>query len=373
MPESLNSPSEPVSDDLAWVRDLLRGVFDIAEITVAPRKWGAIRIRGHFLIASEDAYARLAPQCRARGTTLLFREEKGTPTISIAKGVVRPSPNNRWLPIVLAVATVISVLFTYVILWEAPELTWASILGNLHKGLPFTLSLLGILLTHEFGHYFMARHLGVPVTPPYLIPFPLSPFGTMGAIIRMKDIPPNRRAMLLIGAAGPLAGLIVALPILIIGLSQSEVSPLPAGAGYLPGGNSLLYGLLKMAIFGRWLPGGGMDVMLHPLALAGWAGLLVTSLNLIPAGQLDGGHIAYALLGPRARYVTWAMVAALLVLGIWWQGWLLWAMLNFLFARTQRGPLDDVSPLAPRETALALAMLVLFVLIFTPLPMRIVQ
>ena len=372
MSETHPAPPGPDMGDLAWVRDLLEKVFVIDDITMSADGTRTIRVRGHFLIDSSKAYKRLAPACRARGRTLLFRHEQGQAVLRILEGVVRPTPNNRWLPIALAVATVISVLFTYVILWEVPDPTWTNVLRNLHKGWAFTLSLLSILLAHELGHYFTARHFGVAVTLPYLIPFPLSPFGTMGAVIRMKDLPPSKRAMMLIGAAGPLAGLVVAIPVLILGLSLSEVGPLPAEGAYMMEGNSILYALLKRAVLGHWLPSGGEDVLLHPVALAGWGGLLVTAFNLIPAGQLDGGHVAYVLFGSKTRYLTWAIIAILLVLGIWWQGWFLWAVLIFLFSRRQVGPLDDISPLTWSEMALAASLLVLFVLLFTPLPMRIV-
>jgi len=262
---------------------------------------------------------------------------------------------------------------TYVLMWESTELSVAALWRNLNKGWPFTLSLLGILVTHEFGHFFTARHFGVAVTLPYLIPFPFSLFGTMGAVIRMKDIPPDRRAMLGIGAAGPLAGLVVAIPITLVGLSLSEVGPLPTAGGYVIEGNSLLYALLKIVTFGRFLPSGGQDVMLHGMALAGWAGLLVTSFNLMPAGQLDGGHVAYALFGQRARVVTWGVLGLLIVLGIAvWQGWLVWAALIFFMARKNATPLNDVYELSHIEILLALAILLLFALTFTPLPLNIV-
>ena len=194
----------------------------------------------------------------------------------------------------------------------------------------------------------------------------------MGAMIRMKDMPPSKRAMLLIGAAGPISGLILAIPILIVGLVLSEVAPLPS-SGYSLEGNSLLYLATKFVMFGRVLPADGMDVFLHPVAFAGWAGLLVTSLNLIPAGQLDGGHVMYALLGRKARYLNWVIMGILLVMGIWWQGWLIWAALIFVFSRAEVPPMDDVTPLEPWQIALAIGLFVLFVLTFTPLPLRIVM
>jgi membrane-associated protease RseP (regulator of RpoE activity) len=363
--------------DLAWVRELLQGVYAIEDITFEDisrevLRGRGIRVRGKFLIDTARAYARLAPQCRARGRTLMFRREGNEVFIRIAEGVIRPTPNNTWLPLVLAAATVISVLFSYIIFWETPELTWAGITGSLGKGWAFTLSLLTIIVTHELGHYFVARHFGVAVTLPYLIPFPLSPFGTMGAVIREKDIPRDKRVKMLIGAAGPIAGLIVGIPILLVGLRLSEVMPLPVTGAYSMEGNSLLYAALKFLSFRRLLPSRGEDVFLHPVALAGWAGLLVTFLNLMPAGQLDGGHVAYALLGPKARYLTWVIIVVALGLAFLWPGWLLWAVLIFVLARVSVPPLDDVTPLTPDQTVVAILLLVTFVLTFTPIPLRIV-
>lgn len=353
-------------------RSLLAGVMEVYDVTTGAGQGSAVRVRGRFIIDPADAYERLAPWFRERGRTVLLRREQGDDIVLIVPGVIRPSPNNLWIPIVLAVVTVISMLTAYVIFQSGADLTREGILGALGEGWGFVASLLGILVAHEFGHYFVARRHGVAVTLPYLIPLPISPFGTMGAVIRMKDIPPSRRAMLLIGAAGPLAGLAVAIPVLLYGLSLSEVTALPA-SGYSMEGNSLLYAGLKYLVFGRFLPSGGEDVFLHPAAFAGWAGLLVTSFNLIPAGQLDGGHIAYALLGHRTRYLNWAIIGILLLMGLFWQGWFIWAFLVFLFSRTRVSPMNDVSPLTPVGIVVAVSLLVLFVLTFTPVPLRIVM
>ncbi|HEU4614171.1 MAG TPA: site-2 protease family protein, partial [Kofleriaceae bacterium] len=163
-------------------------------------------------------------------------------------------------------------------------------------GAAFGATLMGILTCHELGHYMVGRRHGVEVSMPYFIPLPpVATLGTMGAVIRMNKPIEDRRKLFDVGAAGPIAGLVVAIPLLVIGLYLSDLGPLKPGDSLE--GNSILYALLKYAVFGRWLPGDGVDVQLHPMALAGWVGLLVTMINLMPIGQLDGGHIAKSTLG----------------------------------------------------------------------------
>ena len=162
----------------------------------------------------------------------------------------------------------------------------------------------------------------------------------------------------------------LAVPLLWLGLSLSHVEPIPAGGGYTSMGSSLLLTGMTLLRFGRLLPSGGEDVFLHQVAFAGWAGLLVTALNLIPAGQLDGGHIMYALLGRKgARIVTWIVIAALAGLSFKWTGWLLWLALVLVFGRQQDMPLDDLTELTMGQRVFAAAMFLVFVLVFVPVPM----
>jgi membrane-associated protease RseP (regulator of RpoE activity) len=186
----------------------------------------------------------------------------------------------------------------------------------------FALPLLAILVTHELGHYVAARLHRVPASLPYFLPLPvLNPFGTLGAVIIMPKRIRSARALLDIGAAGPLAGLVMAIPIMLIGLALSSVGPRGAGGGtlYIQEGQSLLYFLLKTAVHG-YIPA-DQDVHLHPTALAAWVGLLVTFLNLIPYGQLDGGHVAYALLGKRQNRLA-KLVPLLPVTMALYNGWI---------------------------------------------------
>jgi membrane-associated protease RseP (regulator of RpoE activity) len=275
------------------------------------------------------------------------------------------------------------------------------LLGSLKSGIPFGLSLLAILMTHEFGHYLAGRFNKTHVTLPYFIPFPLSPFGTMGAFIQLKERPKNRRVLLDIGIAGPLAGLVVTIPILFIGLSLSSIdiipSVVPAGESLSIEGNSIFYLLAKYIVHGEWLPApasyggvspliywirylftgfpmplGGRDVFLHPMAWAGWAGLLVTALNLIPAGQLDGGHVLYVLFGKKARRILPIILVSLIMLGLAWMGWWIWVFLIYFFGRHHAEPLDQITQLDSGRKFLAVFTLILFFLIFIPVPLSII-
>lgn len=371
-----------------------------------------IRYRGRIL--SEDisaAYDRVAAEVKPLNLTPLFRNEDKRHAILFLEGTINPTPNRSWVNVVLFIATVFSVLSAGVIYTLGGVYTGPSnpsfsellpyLLTSLGGGLAFTVSILAILLAHEFGHYLAGRYHKTHVTLPYFIPFPFSAFGTMGAFIQLKEPPKNRRILLDIGIAGPLAGLVVAVPVLILGLALSNVSPLPAnlppGQGLQIEGNSLLYLFSKFLVFGKLLPApagytdftfmqtlehwlryfftgqplplGGEDVLLHPVAWAGWAGLLVTALNLIPAGQLDGGHVLYVLLGRRAGVLLPLILAALIMLGFVWPGWWLWALLIFLFGRLHAEPLDQITALDPPRRLLALFGLVVFVLVFTPVPL----
>lgn len=262
----------------------------------------------------------------------------------------------------------------------------------LAQGASFALPLLAILLTHEFGHFFAALHHRVPASLPYFIPLPVG-WGTLGAVIAMRDRIRSRNALFDIGASGPLAGLVVALPVLAWGLAHSPVEPLSA-SGYEQEGQSLLYMLIKRVICGP-IPE-GYDVVLHPTAFAGWFGLLVTMINLVPWGQLDGGHIAFALFGERQHgFARWLRRGLLLLfagnlvrfvlpvlLGQSELGllvavmnslfWLMWFVVLGIIGRASGGPdHPPVEPgaLSPARRVLAWGCLALFVALFMPTPM----
>lgn len=239
-------------------------------------------------------------------------------------------------------------------------------LEQFYRGLPYAGTLLGILFCHEMGHYLTARYYGMDVTLPYFIPAPPPFLGTFGAIIRMKSPPQHRRALLHIGAAGPIAGFCVAVPAMIYAYATSTVVPVSADMGGPYLAEPLLLQIIGYLVVGP-LPS-GMSLAVNSVGLAAWFGLLVTVFNLLPIGQLDGGHIVYALLGRQARYVSWAMMGALLVLGLAWPGWILWAFLGWLSGRRQPTVLDRYDPLSRYSHIIAGIALAIFILCFMPVP-----
>jgi membrane-associated protease RseP (regulator of RpoE activity) len=196
----------------------------------------------------------------------------------------------------------------------------------------------------------------------------------MGAVIQLRSPIRDRKQLFDIGVAGPLAGLFVAIPLVILGLSQSPIqSPPTRVAYYLQEGNSLLYLGLKYLVHGRILPGDGVDVTMNSMAFAAWIGLFITCLNLLPMGQLDGGHIAYALFGRRAWWLARLTAIALLILAFaGWRGWFLWVILPVVFGLRHPPPLNDHTPLDRRRKMLGVVMIVIFILVFIPVPFTIV-
>lgn len=296
--------------------------------------------------------------------------------------------------------------------------SWGNVILS---GIPYSVALLGILLAHEMGHYLTSRYHGVPASLPYFIPLP-PPFlaGTLGAIIRMRGVIRDRRVLFDIGIAGPLAGFVVAVPATLIGLHHSEVINVGSTVGGIELGDSLLFMALIKGVFGSLRE--DQTVLLNPVAFAGWLGFFITSLNLLPMGQLDGGHVSYGIFGPRHRAVSRTIFLALVFWGVhgafagnnpmawlWAFGfsatvvcaalrrnaspvwrysaaflaiigivgsiatvWVVWVVL-MCFLRLDHPPTRDVSvPLDPRRRILGWIALILFILTFIPEPLRVV-
>jgi membrane-associated protease RseP (regulator of RpoE activity) len=392
------------SYDYEVLRNEVGRVFNVESYILGSEKLGyAMRLRGHLKWAdSAQAYDTLAQRLEPMGVIPLFQWENEQQSIILIDNPNRATENRPWINLVLFIATISSLLLTGGLygMETMPtghplEIIWAF----LQRGWPFALSLILILGAHELGHYFMGKKYNVDVTLPFFIPMPLSPFGTMGAFISMKGPTRNRKALFDIAIAGPLSGLLVAIPVLLIGLSLSTLSPIEAAASANTvvqlEGNSLLYLFAKYLSFGKLLPEpisyngltpfvywiryfftgqplplGALDVSLHPVAWAGWAGIMVTAMNLIPIGQLDGGHILHTAFGRKYLQRLFPVIlVGLGILGLVWRGWWLFGMLMLFFGRFAATPLDQITPLDNRRKWLAILALIIFVLTFTPVPL----
>jgi membrane-associated protease RseP (regulator of RpoE activity) len=360
----------PTPDDLLITEGLLRqsadDVFVVRERLV---RGGIFAFRGELRAEPGRALDVLVARFRPFGYTPFLRVEGGEVVLQ-AWPLARPVEGTR---VGLNVALFLLTCLTTLVAGSGAFLAFDPFEepGRILSGVPFAFTLLTILGVHEFGHYFTARHYQASVSLPYFIPAPPPfPFGTLGAIIRMRSPATNRNSLFDIAAAGPLAGLAIAIPAILLGLDWSTVRPVPAGGIIF--GDSLLMRLLVYLKFGALAE--GTDVFIHPVALAGWVGLFVTALNLFPVGQLDGGRIAYALLGRRHRVVGIATFLALLVMGAVTgaANWVVWAaLLFFLVGFHHSPPLDDVTPLTPGRVIVGVICLLLLVLLIPPVPIQV--
>ena len=247
-----------------------------------------------------------------------------------------------------------------------------SVSALLVRGLWYSGTILGILGCHELGHYFACRYYDVDASLPYFLPVPISITGTLGAFIRIREPIPQKRMLFDIGIAGPIAGFLVAVPTLFFGVAMSHVVKMPENFVGLELGEPLLFKAVSWLLWGS-VPN-GYSLNLHPMAFAAWFGLLATALNLFPIGQLDGGHISYAVLGPRSTVVTFAFLGVAVLLTFFSASWIVWTglLLVMLFMVGPHHPrvFDEEEPLDRTRLVLALCAVVIFILCFTPAPIQ---
>jgi len=323
------------------IDSLVARVMSVEDTTLGSQKQGYIvRYRGRIRLEDTSvAYDNLAALLKPYNLTPLFRWDSGRHAILIVQGMPQLRQSDARINLLLGVLTIASVLYTGAIYGgeSLPTDFFQAILAVIERGWPFAISLLAILGAHEFGHYLMGRYHGVHVTLPYFIPLPaISPFSILYLLAKFVTFGKLLPSPVTYGSAGP-----------------------------------ILY-WLRYFFTGQPLPLGGLDVNLSAVAWAGWAGLLVTAMNLVPAGQLDGGHVLYVLLGrEKARRILPFIIGGLLLLSLAWSGWLIWAALIFFVGRVYAEPLDQVTPLDSRRKWLAVLALVIFLLTFTPIPLNI--
>jgi Zn-dependent protease len=347
---------------------------DVFRVHHSRRLGQAVVQEGELLRDPDEAYAVLKARSANSDVTLLLQEDRqGRPLLVWLPGTVERSARKGrgpWLNILLLLITFgtttwAGALHTGVDLLQEP--------GNFMTGLPYSITLLLILGAHELGHYFAAQAHHMRVTLPYFVPVPFG-LGTFGAFIQLKSPAENRRALFDVGVAGPLAGLVFAIPALWIGLQHSRIVAPEELADRIHGGigvgSSALLALIAKLALGNALTE-GHSILLHPLAFAGWLGLLVTALNLLPIGQLDGGHIADAMFGQtRSAAIGTAALVSLVILGLFvWSGLLTWALIVYFIAGGKGlPPLNDISRMGVGRQAIGAFAFVLLFLILAPVP-----
>ena len=373
---------------IASLRSALGQVMRIETHTIHEAPVELIEFTGTLLTPSDEAFDHIYARFTEVGYTPTLSQRDGKEIVIAQHGIVQPTASQTSTNVILLALTIVSTWFVGIQYAGGEQLAVAieryngDVLRAMFSdtqlvlgGLPYVLALLGILSVHEMGHYVAARLHKANVTLPYFIPMPFG-LGTMGAVIRLKSPIKNRKQLFDIGVAGPLAGLAIAVPLLMIGLLTSPVqfvgTPVPGSQE----GNSILYALLKFIIKGQWLPGNGYDVIVNAVAFPAWFGLIVTMINLLPIGQLDGGHVIYALFGRTQWRVANAVLLILIALGAYLavatnqllNVWLMWALLTQVFGLRHPPPLDDITPLDRKRKLIGYATIVIFVLIFTPVP-----
>ena len=368
-PPSLDGP-HPME---GFLREQLDDVLTIDERRLVGH---ALAFGGRLRVEPGRAVDLLRPRLAPYGYTPFVREERGVHWVQAVPQVDLASRTNPAINVLLFLATVLTtVLAGTLLLGGVPPGELLARPSRLVVGVPFAASLLAILGVHELGHYAFGRRHGLPVTLPYFIPVPpVPPFllGTLGAVIRLRGAVRDRRGLFDMAVAGPLAGLAVAVPIYALGLRLSTVIPVPPDFSGVVFGDALLPKLIERLVVGVLPP--GHDILLHPVGVAAWFGFFVTALNLIPAGQLDGGHIVYALFGRRHALISQLAVAGLIVVGLAFGSvnWLVWAVLIVALMGFRHMPtMDDVTALDPGRRAIGLFALLLLVLLLPPVPLSI--
>jgi len=340
-------------------KSLYYQLADLFEITAIYSHNNRILFRARPYHDKDESLRQMRKRLAASGFEANTNEDTHGLLIAVQES---PSKGLPKVHIILFLATLVTMFFSPVI-WSW-NLDYFKQQGRIMEQVEFTLALIAILLFHEFGHYLAGKRRGVLMSLPYFIPAP-NIVGTFGAIIKSRSPFTNRRDLIEVGATGPIAGFVVSIIALSIGLYHSEIIPANIEGG-ITLGDSLLIKFLAWLIIGP-IPE-GHDFFLAPAAFAGWVGLLVTMINLLPLGQLDGGHIIYGLIGRKQRIISKFFVVLMMVLGFWWQGWWFFGLLIFLFGINHPPTLNDSIEISKNARIMGWAAILIFIICFIPVP-----
>ncbi len=359
----LNNPSPIGSTKIDVLRQIVGKYFTIYNISVTP-----VTVIFDITTTKQEVYDKfdqLRKELVPMNYIPFIEHHLGEYRIVVTEKRAN-NPWGSWVNLIFLIATIISTIYSGALIWGSysgnPNIFMDILYGTLYFALPLML----ILGVHEMGHYVTAKHYHVSASLPFFIPF-IPPFGTMGAFISLRDPIPDRKSLMDIGIAGPLAGLCVALPVTILGLYFSAITPSHVTA-VTP--NTLLLGSSFFWNFITAIYPISASATINPMALAGWVGLFVTAINLIPAGQLDGGHIVRSLGGDAAKYISWSGIAVLLVIGfLYYPGWILFGLFVLLIGPTHPPPLNDITKLHWKRYILGGLAIFLLVSMFITVPL----
>lgn len=366
-----SSPVPDAASEVERIKGIVSRYFSIYETNLAHDSV-SFKCRVNEVML-EDNFKNLRGELAKDDYIPIITYRGGEHTITVGR-LPKPSPRGAWINAIMLVITLATTIFAGMLLWsgyvggdnESLFSTDTVLMGALTFGLP----VLAILGTHEMGHYMMARRAGLSASLPFFIPAP-PPIGTFGAFISIREPIPDRKTLFNLGVAGPIAGFIVAIPIAVLGLvlTSQGARPVPEETG------GSLYITLPFIyeIIGLFIPMPG-DYILHPTAMAGWVGFLVTAINLIPAGSLDGGHVARAILGHNARYISWGSIFALFLIGALFNfGWMLFGLIVLFLGMEHAPPLNDITKVSVRKKLLGALMGVILITSFVLVPMGYVE
>jgi membrane-associated protease RseP (regulator of RpoE activity) len=357
----MSGPTPEMEELVHNSRNVLSDLFEIGAIYVSKNE---AFLSGKPFDSNSNWKGEIIQRLQNYGYFVSFQEngDRVLLQISLAQRMAKKVP---WTNIALFLLTLITTFSAGAIFLKGENI-FQNPMG-IFKGASFAIPLMSILLCHEFGHYFFSLKNKIKVTLPYFIPGPTY-LGTFGAFIKSKSPFKSRRDLLEVGTAGPISGFVATLIVMVIGLSQSKVAIIPHQFGTNLG-DSLILTLLTKIVIGEIPP--GHDLLLSPMAFAGWVGFLVTMFNLLPMGQLDGGHIMYALLGKKQKYVAWFFVLALIPMGFFlWLGWFFWLVLILLLRVKHPPTLNDEEPLDLKRKIIGWISVAIFILTFTPIPIK---
>jgi Zn-dependent protease len=386
LPQPKDAPAV-LPNTVELVRNEISAWFVTGDTALDKPTTGSFRFRGriNWDPDQDDGFLNILNVFEKHGFTAELTKENSQTHLTGKPYLIEPAPLRWGVAISLYLATIFTTLISGALMSDFVQSLMKETMSdgeifqlavrNFWHGWPYALAIMTILTAHELGHFFAARYHKVPASLPFFIPMPIPGIGTMGAVIFQRGPTRNIRAQFDVGAAGPLAGLVFAIPILIYGLVTSEVGLLPEDmTNMVMEGNSVIYATLKFSIFGEFLPSVTHDVSLNMVAWAGWVGLLITALNLIPVSPLDGGRVLQVIQGEAfMRAIYWPIIMSLVAMGIILKAdvWLIWAIMLYMFGNRYETPLDSITPLDNRRWALAWITFVLFLLLFVPAPLTI--